>query len=114
MHRSSRIARPALAVLAVAGLVGAFSGTPASGADAPQGAVFAVNPVQSSGNQDLVDDKDSATAVPAKEYKRVALTNLDGSGYLRGDWANVVSETGNPVTAKTGYIFTRHDDGSSR
>jgi hypothetical protein len=104
-------ARPALAVVAVAGLIGAVSGTPAAGAGAPQGAVFAVNPVQSSGNQDLVDDKDSATAVPASEYKRVALTNLDGSGYLRGDWANVVSETGKPVSAKTGYVFNRHDDG---
>ena len=107
----SRLARPALAVLAVAGLVGALSGTPAAGAGAPQAAVFAVNPVQSSGNQDLVDDKDSATAVPASEYKTVTLTNLDGSGYLRGDWANVVSETGNPVTAKTGYVFNRQDDG---
>ena len=106
-----RIARPALAVVAVAGLVGALSGTPAAGAGAPQGAVFAVNPVQSSGNQNLVDDKDSATAVPASEYKLVPLTNLDGSGYLRGDWANVVSETGKPVSGKTGYVFNRHDDG---
>jgi hypothetical protein len=104
------IARPALAVVAVAGLVGALSGTPAAGAGAPQGAVFAVNPVQSSGNQNLVDDKDSATAVPASEYKLVPLTNLDGSGYLRGDWANVASETGKPVSAKTGYVFNRHDD----
>jgi hypothetical protein len=107
----SRIARPALAVVAVAGLVGALSGTPAAGAGAPQGAVFAVNPVQSSGNQNLVDDKDSATAVPGSEYKLVPLTNLDGSGYLRGDWANVVSETGKPVSEKTGYVFNRHDDG---
>ena len=106
----SRLARPALAVVAVAGLVGALSGTPAAGAGAPQGAVFTVNPVQSSGNQNLVDDKDSATAVPASEYKLVPLTNLDGSGYLRGDWANVVSETGKPVSAKTGYVFNRHDD----
>jgi peptidoglycan hydrolase-like protein with peptidoglycan-binding domain len=107
----SRIARPALAAVAVAGLVAALSGAPAAGADAPVGSVFAVNPVQSSGNQKLVDDKDSPTAVPANEYKSVTLTNLDGSGYLRGDWANVVSETGNPVTAKTGYVFDRSDDG---
>ena len=49
--------------------------------------------------------------MPASEYTLVPLTNLDGSGYLRGDWANVVSETGKPVSAKTGYVFTRHDDG---
>ena len=110
MPRSS-LARPVLAVVAVAGLVGALSGTPAAGAGAPQGAVFAVNPVQSSGNENLVDDKDSATSVPASEYKSVPLTNLDGSGYLRGDWANVVTATGKPVSARTGYVFNRHDDG---
>ena len=27
-------------------------------------------------------------------YRIVTLTNLDGSGYLRGDWANIRSETG--------------------
>jgi zinc metalloprotease ZmpB len=107
----SSLARPALAAVAVAGLLGALSGTPAVGAGAPQGAVFAVNPVQSTGNENLVDDKDSATAVPASEYKLVPLTNLDGSGYLRGDWANVVTATGKPVSAKTGYVFNRHDDG---
>ena len=110
MPRSS-LARPALAIVAVAGLVGALSGTPAAGADAPQGAVFKVNPVQSSGNENLVDAKDSATAVPESEYTLVPLTNLDGSGYLRGDWANVATETGKPVSAKTGYVFDRHDDG---
>ena len=110
MPRSS-LARPVLAVVAVAGLLGALSGTPAAGAGAPQGAVFKVNPVQSSGNENLVDAKNSATAVPASEYALVPLTNLDGTGYLRGDWANVVSETGKPVSAKTGYVFNRHDDG---
>ena len=110
MSRSS-LARPALAAVAVVGLLGALSGTPAVGAGAPEGAVFAVNPVQSSWNENLVDDKDSATSVPASEYKLVPLTNLDGSGYLRGDWANVVTATGKPVSAKTGYVFNRHDDG---
>jgi zinc metalloprotease ZmpB len=107
----SSLARPVLAVVAVGGLLGALSGTPAAGAGAPQGAVFKVNPVQSSGNENLVDAKNSATAVPASEYALVPLTNLDGSGYLRGDWANVVSETGKPVSTKTGYVFNRHDDG---
>ncbi len=46
--------------------------------------MFKVNPVQSSGDQTLVDDNDSATAVPAREYATVQLRNLDGSGYLRG------------------------------
>jgi hypothetical protein len=107
----SSLARPVLATVAAAAMLGALSGTPAAGAGAPQGAVFKVNPVQSSGNEKLVDAKDSATAVPASEYTLVPLTHLDGSGYLRGDWAKVVSATGKQVSAKTGYVFNRHDDG---
>ncbi len=64
-----------------------------------------VNPVQSSGDQSLTDQKDSATAVPQSQYVDVPLTNLDGSGYLRGDWASVVSTTGKPVSSKTGYLL---------
>ena len=41
----------------------------------------------------------------------VTLTNLDGSGYLRGDWANVVSETG-PAAFSTDntFVYGRDDD----
>jgi hypothetical protein len=39
------------------------------------------------------------------------LTHLDGSGYLRGDWANIVSETGDPAfSADNVFLFDRHDD----
>jgi hypothetical protein len=58
------------------------------------GSIFKVNPVQSSGNENLVDNNDSATAVPASEYATVPLRNLDGSGYLSGKWVNVQSSTG--------------------
>jgi hypothetical protein len=75
------------------------------------GQVFVPNPVQSLGDESLTDQKDSDTAVPASAYYRVALTNLDGSGYLRGDWANVVSETGNPAFSPTNtFDYTRHAD----
>jgi zinc metalloprotease ZmpB len=106
----SRPARPLLAAVAVAALVGSLGGAPASGATAPEGRVFMVNPVQSSGEQSLTDQKDSATAVPDDQYADVPLTNLDGSGFLRGDYANVVSNTGKPVSVKTGYSFDRHSD----
>jgi hypothetical protein len=72
--------------------------------------VFMVNPVQSSGDQSLTDDKDSATAVPSDQYATVTLTNLDGSGYLRGDWANVVSETGPAAYSPTNTFTYRRDD----
>ncbi len=56
MPRSS-LARPALAVVALTGLVGALTGTPVSAAPVPTGQVFAVNPVQSSGNENLTDTR---------------------------------------------------------
>ena len=55
---------------------------------------FVPNPVQSLGDESLTDQRDSDDAVPAGAYYPVTLTNLDGSGFLRGDYANVVSETG--------------------
>src|SRR5262249_51454224 len=57
------------------------------------------------------DQKDSDAAVPASAYHDVTLTNLDGSGFLNGDWATVVSETGNPAYSPTNtFRYTRHDD----
>lgn len=39
-----------------------------------------VNPVQSSDDQTLTDQMDSAGAVPDSAYATVTLHNLDGSG----------------------------------
>lgn len=75
------------------------------------GSVFKVNPVQSSGNENLVDDNDSATAVPAGEYATVALRNLDGSGYLSGTWVNVRSSIG-PLAAQATYHTALARDGA--
>ena len=73
--------------------------------------VFVPNPVQSTGDESLTDQKDSDAAVPAAAYYAVTLTNLDGSGFLRGDWANVVSETGSPAYSPTNtFIYTRSQD----
>ena len=41
----------------------------------------------------------------------MTLTNLDGSGYLVGDWANIRSETGNPAYSPTNtFNYHRNDD----
>jgi hypothetical protein len=41
----------------------------------------------------------------------VTLTNLDGSGYLRGDWANVRSSTGDLAFSPTNtFLYNRTDD----
>jgi zinc metalloprotease ZmpB len=85
----------------------------AAGTDPSTGTaqVFVPNPVQSLGDESLTDQKDSDAAVPAAAYYKVTLTNLDGSGYLRGDWANVSSETGSPAYSPTNtFVYTRHQD----
>jgi hypothetical protein len=75
------------------------------------GSVFLSNPVQSLGDESLTDQKDTDSAVPAAAYHSVTLTNLDGSGFLRGDYANITSETGNPAFSPTNtFAYTRHQD----
>jgi zinc metalloprotease ZmpB len=75
------------------------------------GSVFASNPVQSLGDESLTDQKDADAAVPPAAYHMVKLTNLDGSGFLRGDYANVYSSTGNLAFSPTNtFLYTRHQD----
>lgn len=117
MHPSSRLLRRATALalvpLSLAAL--ALGSAPAEakppGSATATGLVFRVNPVQSSGDQSLTDQKDAAGAVPASAYARVPLRNLDGSGYLRGRWAVVESATGAPAYSTTGrYDYDRSQD----
>jgi zinc metalloprotease ZmpB len=108
--------RKSIVLLATAALVGLM----ASGANAAKtgpgsstgvGAVFVTNPVQSLGDESLTDQKDADAAVPAAAYHDVTLTHLDGSGFLRGDYATVVSETGNPAQSPINtFRYTRHQD----
>jgi hypothetical protein len=75
------------------------------------GQVFLPNPVQLLGNEALTDQKDADAAVPATAYRTVRLRDLDGSGFLRGAWANVVSETGSPAYSPTNtFVYTRSQD----
>ncbi len=75
------------------------------------GQVFFPNPVASTGNQSLTDQKDADYPALSSAYRVVTLTNLDGSGYLRGDWANVVSSTGPLAYSPTNtFIYRRNDD----
>ena len=73
--------------------------------------VFSTNPVASSGDNTLRDLKDADQAVLNAELVEVTLTHLDGSGFLRGEYAYVVSSTGDPAFESDGtYHYTRHDD----
>src|SRR5262252_9914146 len=101
--------------MAVAALVAATATGAAAASTSPgstgTGAVFVPNPVQSLGDESLTDQKDADAAVPGDAYYDVILTNLDGSGYLSGDYATVVSETGNRAYSPTNtFRYTRHQD----
>jgi zinc metalloprotease ZmpB len=98
-----------LATVAIVATAGA--GKVGNGSSTGSGTVFLSNPVQSLGNESLTDQKDSDAAVPAAAYHTVTLTNLDGSGFLRGDYANVYSSTGDLAFSPTNtFAYTRHDD----
>jgi zinc metalloprotease ZmpB len=97
--------------LATGSATSAMAASPGPGSSTGIGSVFVPNPVQSLGDESLTDQKDADAAVPAAAYDDVTLTNLDGSGFLKGDYAAVVSETGNPAFSATNtFRYTRHQD----
>jgi hypothetical protein len=77
----------------------------------PTGMVFWENPVASSGDMTLRDQKDHDYPALNNARVSVALPFLDDSGFLRGRYAIVVSETGDPAfETDCTYDYTRHDD----
>jgi hypothetical protein len=110
MHRSIAIA--AVLASAVVVLAGTASGAKSpSGSSTGSGTVFWPNPVASLQDQSLTDQKDADYAALQPAYRTVTLTNLDGSGFLVGDWAQVYSETGDPAYSATNtFAYHRNDD----
>jgi hypothetical protein len=109
--RNAMLAGGLALVLAVGLTTIAAAAKPGPGTTSGIGSVFVSNPVQSLGDESLIDAKDADAAVPAAAYHDVSLTNLDGSGYLSGDYANVISETGNRAYSPTNtFRYTRHQD----
>ena len=96
----------------VVSVVGLALFAPAAGAASNgSGRVFFPNPVAQLQRQDLTDQKDADYAALQAAYRIVTLTNLDGSGYLQGDWANVRSETGDPAFSPSlTFHYGRSDD----
>lgn len=109
----SILSRAALgAVVALLLLVpSALAGKPGPGGSTGQGRVFFPNPVASLQDQSLTDQKDADYAALQPAYRTVALSHLDGSGFLNGDWATVVSETGDPAYSPDNtFLYGRSDD----
>lgn len=87
------------------------------------GAVFDPNPIASTGNTSLVDgpsDNDSTGLTSARIGR--GLKGLDGTGYLRGTYANLATGSGNFADCTTSisrglafnrnlqFVYTRSDD----
>src|SRR5512139_3692756 len=89
----------------------ALAGSAGPGTSTGTGRVFFPNPVAYLQDQSLTDQKDADYAALQPAYVMVTLTNLDGSGYLRGDWANIRNETGAPAYSPDNtFLYNRHDD----
>jgi zinc metalloprotease ZmpB len=102
-----------LAALAagLAAIPSALAAKPGPGTSTGTGRVFFPNPVAQLQDESLTDQKDADYAALQPAYRTVTLTHLDGSGFLRGDYAFVVSETGNPAYSPTNtFVYNRHDD----
>lgn len=98
-------------LVAVAGSGPALAEKSGPGTSTGTGQVFSPNPVAYLQDQTLTDQKDANYAALEPAYVTVTLTNLDGSGYLRGDWANIRGETGDPAFSPTNtFVYTRDDD----
>jgi zinc metalloprotease ZmpB len=109
--RDAAVIVPAALIASLAAATPALAAKPGPGAGTGTARVFMVNPVQSSGDETLSDQKDSATAVPASDYATVPLRNLDGSGTLTGRWVRVESSTGTPAYSATNtFLFDRGAD----
>ena len=67
-------------------------------------------PCRAAGIQTLTDQKDADYAALQPAYRQKTLTNLDGSGYLVGDWANIRNETGTPAYSPTNTFNYHRDD----
>ncbi|MFL6006403.1 MAG: M36 family metallopeptidase [Gaiellaceae bacterium] len=102
-----------VAALAAAFVVipSAWGTKPRAGSTMGSARVFLPNPVADLQDESLTDQKDADYAALQPAYHTVKLTNLDGTGYLCGDWACVYSETGNPAYSPANtFSYNRHDD----
>ena len=98
-------------VLVIALTSSASAGKPPPGTSTGTGRVFFPNPVAYLQDQTLTDQKDADYAALQPAYVTVTLTNLDGSGYLVGDWANITSETGDRAfSSDNTFTYARDDD----
>ncbi len=101
----------AAAVAALVTIPSAWGTVPRSNSSTGTARVFLPNPVADLQDESLTDQKDADYPALQPAYHTAKLTNLDGSGFLCGDWACIYSETGNPAYSQTNtFSYNRHQD----
>lgn len=71
--------------------------------------VFDPNPCVTLKNAKLADTNNDAKAVPAEAYRKVELQGLDGSGMLKGQFADLSGTTGGAANEASEYVYDRGD-----
>jgi hypothetical protein len=74
------------------------------------GRIFHPNPVVTLRDQQLTDRRDADQSVLQPAYAVATLTHLDGSGLLRGAYADVDGAAGRAIEADLTFVYTRSDD----
>jgi len=112
MRRTRMITVLVPALILVATLAGvSLAAKPGPGTSTGTARVFSPNPVASLQDQTLTDQGDADYPALQAAYVTVTLTDLDGGGYLRGDWANIRSATGpDAYSPDNTFLYDRHDD----
>ncbi len=101
----------AAAAAALVTIPSAWGTVPRSNSSTGTARVFLPNPVADLQDESLTDQKDADYPALQPAYHTAKLTNLDGSGFLCGDWACIYSETGNPAYSQTNtFSYNRHQD----
>ena len=103
MHRlrhALAVGALAFAILILAAPAQAFTGT-------AEGRVFDPNPVAALQDETLTDQKDADHAALQPAYRLVTLTNLDDSGNLRGDYADVCGNKSCAESDDGTFLFGR-------
>jgi hypothetical protein len=99
------------ALLAFApGSASAHPTTTAPAATTGQARLFVPNAIVALRDDTITDRKDADYPKLQPAYSIHALTNLDGSGYLRGDFADVRGTKGRAYSADNSFLFGRDDD----
>ena len=103
--RSLRFASALTAVAVASALAAPATAAP----ERPTGLVFLPNPVVALQDQDLTDQHDADYPALAGAYRVVRLRNLDHSGFLSGDFADVCGSQC-AFKARERFLFDRSDD----